>query len=273
MQRLFSFRAPQPERRFAMDDFDGRDFVVATACEGGLLQYERPLPQLLIAWLIQDEGLFLDVGANTGLYSLLAAAAARAVRVVAFEPMADIAAKLQRNVQLNEGFSARITVVPQALSRGAGMMQFYETINDKGYLSTSSSFELAHAKLVGAEFNTTDVSATTLDAWAAEHGVDRAAMIKIDVEGHEQGVLEGGMEFVRVARPLIVLELLQPSNFAFFQNFAADHRYLNFTLGPDFIKEEPRVEFSPTSWNHVFCPVEKVYQFVIAARTAGLEPR
>ena len=107
MQRLFSFRAPQPERRFAMDDFDGRDFVVATACEGGLLQYEKPLPQLLIAWLIQDEGLFLDVGANTGLYSLLAAAAARAVRVVAFEPMADIAAKLQRNVQLNEGFSAR----------------------------------------------------------------------------------------------------------------------------------------------------------------------
>jgi FkbM family methyltransferase len=273
MQRFFSFPMPQSERCFAMDDFDGRDFVVATACEGGFLQYEKPLPQLLIAWLTHDEGLFLDIGANTGLYSLIAAAVARTVSVVAFEPMADITAKLQRNVQLNEGFSARVTVMTQALSRGAGTMKFYETRNDKGYLSTSSSFELAHAKSIGDPFSSSDVAVTTLDAWAAEHGIDRATMIKIDVEGHEQGVLEGGMEFVRAARPLIVLELLEASNFAFFQNFATDHRYLNFVLGPDFIKMEPRVEFSPSSWNHAFCPAEKLYQFVVAARAAGLEPR
>lgn len=273
MQRYFSFRVPQPERCFTMDDVDGHDFIVATAGRDGFLEYERPLPQLLISWLAHDEGLFLDIGANTGLYSLTAAAVGRSARVVASEPVADIAAKLQRNVQLNDGFSERVTIVPLALSHTAGTMTFYETINSKGYLSTSSSLELEHAKWIGGDFNNTDIAVTTLDEWTTAHGVAAATMIKIDVEGHEQGVLESATEFVRRARPVIVVELLEASNFPFFQNFATDNRYLHFVLRPDSINLETRIAYTPRPWNHVFCPMEKVYQFVVAARAAGLEPR
>lgn len=272
MQKLFSFRAPQPERCFIMDDFGGRDFVVKTASEMGFTSYEKPLPQLLIAWLTHDEGLFLDIGANTGLYSLIAAATGRAVRAVAFEPMADVFTRLEHNLRLNEALATRITTVPLALSSSAGTTAFYETINDKGYLSTSSSLELSHAKAVGGAFNSTSVAVTTLDEWTAANRVDQATAMKVDVEGHEQAVFEGGREFVRKARPLIVTELLRPGNFEFFQNFIGDNRYFNFVLGPDFVKMESRVEFS-IHLNHVFCPTEKVYQFVVAARAAGIEPR
>jgi FkbM family methyltransferase len=273
MQRTFSFRAPQPERHFVMDDFDGRDFVVATACDKGFLHYENPLPQLLISCLSLDGGPFIDVGANTGLYTLMAAAVSRAVHVIAFEPMTEAFASLEHNVQLNEKAASQITLVKAALSGAAGTMQFYETINDMGFLSTSSTLELDHAKAIGTDYRMTEVAAVTLDAWSAAHGVESASLIKIDAEGHEQSVIEGGRKFLAKVRPIIVVELLQTNHFPFFREFVADFRYQSFILGPDFVKMEPSLQFAPQSWNHVLCPVEKVYSFVVAAKSAGLDPR
>jgi FkbM family methyltransferase len=273
MQRTFSFRAPQPERHFVMDDFDGRDFVVATACDKGFLHYESPLPQLLISYLSLDGGPFIDVGANTGFYTLMAAAVSRAVHVIAFEPMTEAFANLERNVQLNEKAVSQITLVQAALSGFTGTAQFYETINAMGFLSTSSTLELDHAKTIGTDFRMTEVPTVTLDEWTATHGVESASLIKIDAEGHEQGVIEGGLKFLGKVRPIIVVELLQTDHLPFFREFVADHHYLNFILGADFVKMEPSIQFDPQSWNHVLCPVERVYSFVIAAKSAGLEPR
>ena len=113
----------------------------------------------------------------------------------------------------------------------------------------------------------------TLDQWSAENPVDDVPAIKIDVEGHEQGVLQGASAFIRRTRPLIALELLRNVDWTFFASFVRDNNYVNFVLGADCINRRDILEFDPGVTDHVLCPLEKIYELVLAARSAGLEIR
>jgi FkbM family methyltransferase len=273
MIKQFSFVIPQVERTFVMDDHDGRDFVLLQVEQAGLIEYEKPLPKLLVAYLAGRGGTCIDVGANSGLYTFLMASISSELRVTAFEPMAELYATLSRNLHLNSALSGRITAVPAAVSNTSGTVKFYETVNDMGYLSTSSTLEILHAEAVGCKYLSSEVPSVTLDQWSAENPVDDVPAIKIDVEGHEQGVLQGASAFIRKTRPLIALELLRNVDWTFFASFVRDNNYVNFVLGADCINRRDILEFDPGSWNHVLCPLEKIYELVLAARSAGLEIR
>jgi len=51
-----------------------------------------------------------------------------------------------------------------------------------------------------------EAPATTLDAFVAEHGIERVDLVKIDVEGAELSVLDGAKETLSTMRPKVVLE-------------------------------------------------------------------
>jgi FkbM family methyltransferase len=271
MKHKIKFQVPQLERAFDMGDPSGQDLVFLQVVKEGLHHYEPPLPMLVVSYLSRYQGTFIDVGANTGLYSLIAAAVSEDVNVVAFEPLPQIYAKLVENIRLNEAFARRTRTSPVALSRRTGTLDFYETINDMGYLSTSSTLEENHARAIGAKFVRQKVSAMTLDDWVAENPIKNLSMIKIDAEGHEPAVLEGGIATISSHRPLIAVELLAGSEFDFFREFLRRQNYLNFELEVDCVRQEPVASFSAKSWNHLLCPVEKVYQFLAAARAIRLE--
>jgi hypothetical protein len=120
MIKQFSFVIPQVERTFVMDDHDGRDFVLLQVEQAGLIEYEKPLPKLLVAYLAGRGGTCIDVGANSGLYTFLMASISSELRVTAFEPMAELYATLSRNLHLNSALSGRITAVPAAVSNTSG---------------------------------------------------------------------------------------------------------------------------------------------------------
>src|ERR1700722_14228593 len=179
----FGFRPPRVDRSFVMEDFDGRDFVQKLAWESGLLRYENPLPGFLISYLSHTAGTFVDIGANTGLYSLMAASISSSIEVVAFEALHDIYMKLTHNIELNKNLAARIRSVKAALSRNSCKMQFYETINEAGYLSTSSTLDFDHVQYIRREFNANEfraheVMTTTLDEWANTNSLESAVLIK-----------------------------------------------------------------------------------------------
>ena len=66
----------------------------------------------------------VDVGANTGFYSLLAARIRPDVQIVAVEPYPPIVRLLERNIALN-GFTARIEVVRKALGDSTGIAELF----------------------------------------------------------------------------------------------------------------------------------------------------
>jgi FkbM family methyltransferase len=140
---------------------------------------------------------FFDVGANVGVYSLLAAAVVGETGSVhAFEPTPAMANGLRNNIALN---GCRSVVVNEcALSSASGELSF-NLHDEPGYNSLFVRQE---------EYATTQaVKAITLDAYVAACGVMPDAM-KIDCEGAELEVIRGGATvFSRPDAPVLIIEL------------------------------------------------------------------
>ena len=148
--------------------------------------------------------LVLDVGANTGLFSLTAAAAAPGSQVVAFEPLSRIAKLCRQNVALNP--EATIDVVEAAVGDEVGEV----TIHDPGG-SQPSSASLVSGFIDGPT-QPVRVPVVTVDRVVSErmtNGVSpEVALVKVDVEGFEAAVFRGMGQTIATHRPSIVAEVL-----------------------------------------------------------------
>ena len=149
------------------------------------------------AVLPAGDGTVVDVGANLGLSVL--ALAPLAARVLAVEASPRTAAALRRTVAAN-GLEERVTVAAVALGAAAGELAFHDSEHSAG------SHLLSAETLGGQALPTVTVPVETLDALVARHGLGRVGFIKIDVEGHETEVLDGGAATLARDRPTVFLE-------------------------------------------------------------------
>jgi FkbM family methyltransferase len=255
--------------QFRFGDSNHLDHIAGLVRDNGLAAYEAPLPDLIV-WLVrQSNGFMLDVGANTGLFSLLAAAANPLIKVCAFEPLENIFMILQANLALNQHLADRISVYQIGLSNAAGSFEFYETINDHGLLTTSSSLEIEHAQRVGSYCKQTIVT-ESLDGWASRLKGGNIALIKIDVEGHEYAVVEGARKTIMRSRPFITVEVLGESRIDRINEmlFETDYRDLVITHGA--LRYCPSVRHHSDGWNHLLCPAEQVDRILQGCRDLNL---
>lgn len=144
----------------------------------------------------------LDVGANIGFFTLQGARlVGRNGKVWAFEPIPEVNELLQKSVKEN-GFEDRVHVLAQAVSNTSGIVRLHinaaETV-----LSSLYEDAVAHQiHEVPGQNQSVDVPCTTLDAWAASHNWPRVDLVKVDVEGSEEAVLEGMVELSRKNRQM-----------------------------------------------------------------------
>jgi FkbM family methyltransferase len=130
---------------------------------------------------IRQPFVFLDIGANQGLYSLLAAGNPNCVAVWAFEPVSSTYDLLVANVRLN-GHDRRITPVQAAISDVDGERQIHINRSHTGVAS------LEHAAGDEATETIRCISAATLDQTIKVDG-NIPVVVKIDTEGHEPTVI------------------------------------------------------------------------------------
>jgi FkbM family methyltransferase len=126
--------------------------------------------------VLRPSDLFVDVGANVGVYTVLASGACRA-RTVALEPGLEAYERLQRHIVIN-GLQERVTTLMLGASSGPGKVRFRvdsDTVN-----------RIASTK--DSDGVTATINVDSLDNIL---GDDIPAVIKIDVEGWEQEVLRG----------------------------------------------------------------------------------
>lgn len=142
------------------------------------------------AKLAEQGGLFLDIGANAGIYSLTAAGAlARSGKpggVICVEPNPTMLARLRTNLALN-GFDQRVKVLPMALADGPGEIEF-----------TISATNLGESGLADGAGQKIKVASDSLLNILNQAGAMQVTGMKIDVEGLEDRIL---MPFLRDAPP------------------------------------------------------------------------
>jgi FkbM family methyltransferase len=130
----------------------------------------------------------LDIGANVGFFSLLfSRLVGPSGRVVAFEPFPRNLEFIHRHIALNS--ASNIEVRPVTIADKHGTTYFSTSqFHEQGSLSDDGDLEVA---------------VTTLDALEPQE--PEIALVKIDVEGAESAVLEGGKHFFEANRQMILL--------------------------------------------------------------------
>jgi FkbM family methyltransferase len=149
----------------------------------------------LLPLLIRPGQRALDIGANYGTYALTLARLG--ARVVLFEPNPAIAAVLSAWAR----GKTRVEVHALALSDRSGMGDL--VIPGAGGIDHDSSAALAGGTV--ASGRRVEVPLAPLDSLK----ITDAALIKIDVEGHEDAVLRGAAATIAASSPALIIEIEQ----------------------------------------------------------------
>lgn len=172
----------------------------------GPASYEPRTTRFIMARVARGQT-FVDVGANVGYFSLLAASrVGREGRVYAFEPNTNLHGDFMRSVRLN-GFDERVRLTGVALSGAdSERVDFFISLAEANTgLSTLTPYEGHLASGALSLTHKISVPARTLDSWRREAGVARIDVLKIDVEGAEEMVLDGMPDTLRDAPPRYII--------------------------------------------------------------------
>lgn len=134
--------------------------------------------QKCLAREVRPGGVFYDIGANVGFYSLLAAVLIGAGQVYAFEPLPANLRYLRKHLELNR--AQNVKVFEMAISDERGMVSF----------ATEETRGMGHLQPGG----NASVQTSTLDALLCEQKIAAPDYIKMDIEGAEFRALLGAKD-------------------------------------------------------------------------------
>ena len=194
---------PGGERRVVVNEMpmwvDTRDRVIATHLLGERI-WEASETAAFLAHAREGMCVF-DVGANIGYYTLLAArAVGPSGRVYAFEPEPHNFGLLTRNVAENR--LANVRPVNAGVSNRAGVVRLH--LDDANF--GAHSFEAGSVR--SSSGRSVEVETVRLDDFADEARVfDAGVLVKIDVQGAEALVVDGGRRLLALPRVTALLEI------------------------------------------------------------------
>jgi FkbM family methyltransferase len=150
--------------------------------------------------VLRPGNVFVDVGGNKGDFALLAARLmGGAGRVLCFEPEPDNVHWIERSAKRNQ---FAIEVVPVALADKPGTATLH--------LGEKSGWHSLLATDGVAITGELEIVTERLDDALAERGIDQVDVIKIDVEGAENAVLDGATRALSGSHPMTVLLDIHP---------------------------------------------------------------
>ena len=146
---------------------------------------------------LDESGVFVDVGANTGVYTLKAAKHfSNKGLVIAVEPFIDTLAVLAASVQKNRFTNVRLRCmcVGETTREATLWMNF----------AKPNSFSLLRRTPSAAPLSVFSVTLDDLSRW---EGLRRLDYLKIDAEGLEESIIRSGSETIDQFRPIIQVEV------------------------------------------------------------------
>ena len=143
----------------------------------------------LIQSLLNEDEIFMVVGANEGYFTVLASRmVGQNGRVVTIEPQKRLIEVLNRNIELNS--LDNVTVVNVAVNDGS---------SNSTEIFLSPSTMTGSSSIVNHYFVSKKQAVTcqSLTALFNEYQINRAKLVKIDVEGYETEVIQGAIDLLQ----------------------------------------------------------------------------
>jgi FkbM family methyltransferase len=192
--------------KWALDLREGIDLAIY------LGQYQRVPQQLFEALKQRKRSTIVDIGANVGAFTLpLAHSVGEDSHVIACEATSYAFGKLKRNLSLNPSIQRRVTAVQAILdersSAANDKVAIYSSWRVDGFTSPDE-----HPVHGGLQMSTDGSITTSLDELVQgdqglSESIQRLALIKLDVDGHELPILRGARETISATRPMLLIEI------------------------------------------------------------------
>jgi FkbM family methyltransferase len=179
--------------------------------------------------LARNASTVLDIGAESGIYALLAYAVNPQATIIAVEGSTDTYKTLARNSELN-GYAFR----------------------PRNYAATNQNREVAFSEYYMADHRHPHAKALykirgiTLQQLIQEEGLSGVTLMKIDVEQHEAEVLEGMGQYLEAFQPNLLIEVLSDEMAERLNPFfrGLDYHFLNIDDARGVAYERPGLEKS-----------------------------
>lgn len=164
---------------------------------------------------LKKDAVIFDVGANSGVMSLIFSKLSPEGKIYSFEPTDYALKRFNKNLSLNEELSSRI-IINQCF--------IHSTCSDEADLTAFSSWKLTgnekrHHIHKGIVKPTENVPSITIDHFVESNSIQRIDFIKIDTDGYELEVLKGAINSIKKLQPQIIFEIglyvMQENNISF----------------------------------------------------------
>ena len=158
--------------------------------------------------LAQNATCFLDVGANIGLYSVLAAKYNAKLQIHAFEPGKGAVHFLRRNIAQNS-LQQHVSIHELAMSNQDTQLEFHEAGHPKfpwlaHNLNGSSSLQAEHGRIKETAYQ---VDVCRLGSFLQQQALSHFDLLKLDTEHTEQLIIADSQDILAANRPLIMIEI------------------------------------------------------------------
>jgi FkbM family methyltransferase len=158
---------------------------------------------LVWAELAKKSETIFDIGANTGIYSIMAKTYNPSANVFAFEPQPNVYLALLKNNAINK-FDIRCERI--ALSSKSGKASFYNYGNNT-FTERNTTAGSLNPNWRKKDQNIIEVQTERISNFCKKEKVKKIDLMKIDVETHEYEVLRGYGNLIHKHKPYIILEI------------------------------------------------------------------
>ncbi len=196
--------------------------------------------------LCKTSDVIIDIGANTGIYGLIAGCVNPKAEVYCFEPVNRVFDKLLRNIKINK---YPIQSFNQAVSDYDGTAVIFDPSTEHVYSVTVNK----NLALPDTPVNEVQVETISLNTFIRSHKLKKVDLIKIDVETHEPEVLQGFSDYLYLFLPTMLIEILNDKVALRIETLLKDLNYLYFNIDErGFIRQTPGL-IKSDYYNYLIC--------------------
>lgn len=202
------------------------------------------------ALLSKESKVIFDIGANTGVYSLVSKSVNPDSEVHAFEPFEAIYKKMIHNFNIND---FKIISNCKAISNYTGDAIIYTDGSDFAY-SVTVNKNLWVKNIEPVKLN---IKTITLKEYIEKNNVSNIDLMKIDVETHEPEVMQGFIPYFNQFNPILLIEILNDEVAQKLNDYFDNSKYSFYNIDEKTGIRKTSTLLKSDFYNYLIVPKEK----------------